>query len=286
MRNKIFFIIIAAACIVIIHTGCAKKPSTDDKVLATVSNGAITIKDFEARIAKMPAYYRSVVDQNKKRYLEELIAEMLFYEEAVRQKVHRDKEVLEVLDDAKKKITIAKFIKNEVDDKVRVSDEEMRKMYEANKNELKKPALWRASHILVASQIEAKEIQKLLKDGANFEELAGTRSIDATAERGGDVGYFRLGQIIPDFEKACLKLDIGQTSGIIHTQFGYHIIKLTDKKEPLLQSYEEAKPAIEAELKRRKKAELFDNLVMNLKDKYGVKIEEDVFETIETKNKK
>ena len=154
----------------------------------------------------------------------------------------------------------------------------MKKFYDEHKDEFKTPEMWRASHILVADEKEAKAMLDELAKGAKFEDLARAHSIDATASRGGDVGYFRAGQLIPDFEKACLKLDVGQTSGIVQTQFGYHIIKLTDKKEPGVKSYEEAKRAIEAELKKKKRSELFNALVLRLKNKYGVEVNENVFE--------
>jgi peptidyl-prolyl cis-trans isomerase C len=129
---------------------------------------------------------------------------------------------------------------------------------------------------LVADEKDAKSILDDLARGGSFEELAKAHSIDATASRGGDVGFFREGQLVPDFEKAALKLEVGQTSGTVQTQFGYHIIKLTDKKEPGAKSYEEVKRAIEANLKKEKRTALFNALVLNLKNKYGVEVNEDV----------
>ncbi|MCX5686713.1 MAG: peptidylprolyl isomerase, partial [Candidatus Omnitrophica bacterium] len=224
---------------------CAKKPSDDDRVLAKVSNKFITVKDFKARIAKIPPYYRNIVEKDKKRYLDEVIMQMLCYEEAVRKGIDRDSEIREVINEARKKILIAKLIKDEVEDKVSVSEDEIRNFFEAHRDEFKTPELWRASHILVADEKEARALLDELAGGANFEDLARKHSSDATASRGGDVGYFRRGQVVPDFEKACMKLNVGETSPIVRTQFGYHIIKLTDKKESGLQGYDEAKGSIE-----------------------------------------
>lgn len=277
-RISIIFISIFLACAIL--NGCGNKAKSNDKTLARVSSKVITLNEFQSRIAKMPPYYRKIVENNKKRYLDDCIVEMLFYEEAVRRGLERDKEVKEVLSEAKKKIVIAKLIKSEVEDKIKISDEEMKEFYDAHKDEFKTPELWRASHILVSDEKQAKSIADELSKGANFEELAKKYSIDATASRGGDVGYFRMGQLVPDFEHACLKLSVGQTSDIVSTQFGYHIIKLTDKKDASVQTFEEAKRAIENELKKVKRSELFNKLVIDLKAKYGVKIEEDVFESL------
>ena len=286
MKRKMLFLIIPALILAAIHIGCARKDSADDRVLAKVSNRTITLRDFKSRAAKMPSYYQNIIEKNKKGYLDEVILEMLLYEEAVRNGVDKDKEVKDVLDAARKKIIVAKFIKNEVEDRVKVTDAEMKQFYEYRKDDFKSPEMWRASHILVSTEKEAAEIQDALSKGANFEELAKAHSIDATASRGGDVGYFRAGQLVPDFEKVCLKLNIGQVSDIVHTQFGYHIIKLTDKKEPGVKVYAEAKRAIEAEMKKQKRGELFNALVLSLKNKYGVEVNEDAFPNEAAKEKK
>jgi len=270
----------------LLYMGCAKKKQEDDRVLAKVSNRLVTLNEFKERISKLPSYYRDIANRNKKRFLDEMIVEMLFYEEAIRNGLDRDREVKEIIMEAKKKILIAKLVKTEVEDKIQISDSEIKEFYEGHKADFKAPELWRASHILVATEDEAKGILDELSKGASFEDLAKAHSIDATADRGGDVGYFRLGQIIPDFENACLKLQVGQTSGIVHTQFGYHIIKLTDKKEPAVQPLEKVRRAIEDELRKKKRSELFDKLVLKLKKRYQVTIEEDVFKSLETLNGK
>jgi peptidyl-prolyl cis-trans isomerase C len=268
--------VIAAICV----SGCGRKPSPDDKVLASVSSKTITLKDFNRRISKLPPYYQKIVDKDKKRFLDEIILEILLYEEAMRDGMDNDKEVKDVLREAKKKIITAKFIKTEIEDKIKIADDDIKRFYEADKGEFKTQPMWRASHILVATEREAKDVQAELATGADFAELAKAHSTDATASRGGDVGYFRTGQLIPDFEKECLKLDVGETSGIVHTQFGYHIIKLTDKKDSAVKSFEESKRDIEEMLKKQKRRELFDKLVLSLKEKYSVRIDDGVFQSL------
>ncbi len=286
MTNRSTLSILIAVMLAMTFSACAKKSSPDDKIIATVSSKDITAGEFKSKISQMPAYYQKVVDKDRKRYLDEMILEMLLYEEAIRKGVDKDKDVKEVLIEAKKKVVTAKFVKNMVDDKVRITEEEMKNFYESNKNEFRTQPMWRASHILVANEREARDIQAELAKGADFAELAKTHSIDATASRGGDVGYFRSGQLIPDFEKECLKLEVGQVSDVVHTQFGYHIIKMTDKKEAAVKSFQDARRDIESELKRRKRSELFNELVSNLKGKYSVKIKEDVFEAMDAAKEK
>lgn len=265
--------------------GCGRADKDGRKVIATVSNRAITIASFKSRIDRLPAYYQRIIKNNLKRYLDETIMEMLLYEEAIRRKIDKDKEVKEVLYEARKKILVSKLVAGEVDEKAKVSEGERRSYYDEHKDEFKSPEMWRASHILVADEAQAKLIADELSKGGDFAELAKKNSIDATASRGGDIGFFRTGQLVPEFEKACLKLNVGQTGDVLHTQFGYHIIKLTDKREAAVQSYDEAKRAIDSELSRKKRAVLFDEMVAKLKSRYSVNINKDIFESFEAKEK-
>ncbi|MBN2453379.1 MAG: peptidylprolyl isomerase [Candidatus Omnitrophica bacterium] len=280
MAKRYFITILITALAIVSAGGCAKKPSADDTVLVNIGNYTITLHDFKDRISKLPVHYRNMVESNKLRYLEEIIAEKLFYEEAVRDGLNNDKEIAEIIKEAKKKLVIAKLIKARIDDKVTVGEDEIRAFYEENKDKMRTPEMWRASHILVMNEAEAQEILQALKNGAKFDELASARSKDATASRGGDVGYFKRGQLVPEFEKEALKLNTGDMSDVVHTKFGYHIIKLTDKKEAGIQAYEKAKPLIENELKKKKKATMFDDLVEALKKKYGVSVNEKAIDAI------
>lgn len=278
IRPYIFSLLILLSAFL---NGCGSKPLGQDKILATVGNKFITLNDFKQKLSRLPSYYQGMAEKNKKTLFDDMIVESLFLEDAVRNGIDKDKEVRDILNEARKKIIIAKFVKTEVDDKIKVSEEEMKKYYEEHKDEFRKPEMWRASHILVASEGEAKDVQTALAGGKDFQGLARERSIDATASRGGDVGYFRKGQVVPEFENACFELKVGDTSPIVHTQFGYHIIKLTDKKPEAVQSFEEAKPMLENELRIQKRNDLFDKLVIDLKNKYRVRVEDDAIKALE-----
>jgi peptidyl-prolyl cis-trans isomerase C len=90
---------------------------------------------------------------------------------------------------------------------------------------------WRASHILVKDQQLAKELLKKIKQGASFERLAREFSTDFTKSSGGDLGWFGPGKMVGPFEAAVKRLSNGSVSDVVSTQFGYHIIKLTGRKE-------------------------------------------------------
>jgi peptidyl-prolyl cis-trans isomerase C len=281
LHNRYITLIVVLPLAVL--AGCGRESSPFDKTLVTVADKPITIKDFKNKFSRLPKHYQAVAERNKKDLLDDMIVESLFLEDAVRKGLDKDKEIKDILVEARKKIIIAKFVKTEVDDKVKVSEDEMKAFYEEHKDEFKAPEMWRASHILLASEGEAKDVVAELSKGKPFEDIARARSIDATSSRGGDVGYFRKGQVVPEFENTCLSLGVGQTSAIVHTQFGYHIIKLTDKKVEALEPYDAVRPEIENALRLKRRDELFGKLVVSLKEKYRVRVEDDAVKALEAK---
>lgn len=112
---------------------------------------------------------------------------------------------------------------------VSVSDEEAREYFEENKDDLVEI---NASHILLGSEEEALDVLEKLDAGEDFAELATTESMDSiSAVNGGNLGYFGKGQMIPEFEEVAFQLEEGETSDIVKTEVGYHVIKIQDKRE-------------------------------------------------------
>lgn len=135
-------------------------------------------------------------------------------------------------------------VKKLLEKQVTIQDEEMKKYYEENKEQFNTPELVRASHILVDSQAEAEEILNDLKNGGDFSQLAMEKSKDElTKDNGGDLNYFARGDY-PEFEDATFQLNVGELSGVVKSEDGYHIIKVTDKKEATSPSFEEVKDRI------------------------------------------
>ncbi|WP_461200728.1 peptidylprolyl isomerase [Anoxybacillus sp. TBDG-1] len=128
---------------------------------------------------------------------------------------------------------------------IKVSDEELEKYYNEYKPKVK------ASHILVDDEKTAKEIKAKLEKGEDFAKLAKEYSKDTgSAQNGGDLGWFGPGKMVEEFEKAAYTLKVGEVSEPVKTQFGYHIIKVTDKEEK--KSFDEMKEEMEYEVKKSK----------------------------------
>ena len=127
-------------------------------------------------------------------------------------------------DDLKTNIKNQLLQKKALTEDIEVSDEEIETYYDRMHTELK------ARHILVEDEETAKEVEKKLKKGEDFAKLAKEYSTDSSAEDGGDVGYFTVGKMVPEFEDAAYSLDVNEVSEPVQSDFGFHIIEVLDKK--------------------------------------------------------
>lgn len=278
MKRKLFFGLALVLVAALFCYGCSR---SDKSVLANVDEkDTITLGEFNDRITKLPQRYQDVINKNKKAFLDELITDVLLHNEARRKKLYNDKDVQAVIEEAKKKIMIARLLKDEVEDNIVVTESEVKSHYDLNRARFMVPEVLRASHILVNSEGEAREIRKELSGGGNFEDLARARSIDPTSASGGDIGYFAKGQFVPELEEACFKMEPGEISGIVKTQFGYHIIKVTERRPPGLKALNEVRGIVEQSLKRQKQKVLFNEYVARLKEKAKITINNDLLESI------
>jgi peptidyl-prolyl cis-trans isomerase C len=132
----------------------------------------------------------------------------------------------------------------------------MRSFYEENPQYFEQPEQVAARHIILTTQgitdeaelaakrAELEEIRQEIADGADFATVARERSEGPSASSGGDLGQFGRGQMVPEFEEAAFSLEPGELSGIVETQFGYHILQVTDRIPGRTESYEDAKENI------------------------------------------
>ena len=144
--------------------------------------------------------------------------------------------------------------------KAAMTDDALHKVYDEAIKQTPNEEEVHARHILVATEGEAKDIETQLKNGADFAKLAKDKSKDPGAAEGGDLGYFTKEQMVPEFADAAFKLDKGQISDPVKTQFGWHIIQVLDKRTKPTPSYDQVKSQLENYVARRAQADLVDNL--------------------------
>jgi peptidyl-prolyl cis-trans isomerase C len=147
--------------------------------------------------------------------------------------------------------------------KAALTDEALHKVYDEAVKQMGGEEEVHARHILVATEEEAKAIEAQLKAGADFAALAKEKSKDPGAADGGDLGYFTKDQMVPEFAEVAFKLDKGQISDPVHTQFGWHIIKVEDKRTKPTPTFDQVKTQLQNYVEHRAQAELVENLRKN-----------------------
>jgi peptidyl-prolyl cis-trans isomerase C len=141
-----------------------------------------------------------------------------------------------------------------------VTEEEMKAVYDAEAAKLQQTERVRARHILVGTEQEAKDILARLAKGEKFEDLAKQFSLDGSKDYGGDLGYFTQPEMVPEFSKATFALKVGETSQPVKTDFGWHIIRLEDRKQGAAQPFDQVKSAIRNVLLRKKVSETMEKI--------------------------
>ncbi|MBC3805391.1 foldase [Acetobacterium fimetarium] len=243
--------------------------------LATVGSKTIYTSDLDALIQQLPQEQANqfTSHEGRRQLLEELVAQELFYLEGKEKKADESEEFKKMLIDAEEKLLkthmIAKFMMD-----ITVADDEIETFYNENPNQFIAPDSIRASHILLPAEQQAIDIIAEIKNGKSFEAAAQEYSTCPSKDKGGDLSYFSKGQMVPEFETAAFALEIDEMTEIpVQTQFGYHIIKLTDRKTEQTIPFDAVKENVRNFLLREKQNRAFIHRVDELKQKYPVKME-------------
>ncbi len=257
-----------------VNTGAVK----GSKVVAEVGKEKITLEEIDGMIKNLPQQLQEIASSQRESFLENVINQKLLYAEALSRNLGKDSNVEKQIEEMTKQIIIGEFLRREIEQKVYIFDEDVKNYFEANKQQFIEPEKFRARHILVDTQEEADDILTRLNAGEDFATLAKGKSKDPSKENGGDLGFLSKGQTVLEFEQAALALEPGQSSGVVKTQFGYHIIKLEEKQPAREHSFEEIKDKLKQVLLANKQREGFEALLKELRDKNKVVIYKEVLQ--------
>ena len=244
----------------------------NNKVLAVVGGTEITQADLDRMIVRYPEDKRAYFDSEtgKKQLLEQVISYELmskFGEELGLDKKQDYQDTVKAL--AKELLTQVTI--NKVLSEVTVTDEEISNFYNENKKMFVEDATVTAKHILVDSEEKAKEIKdEIANTELSFEEAAKKYSSCPSKEEGGNLGAFKRGMMVPEFEDAAFSAEIGEVTEPVKTQFGYHLILVEDKGEAREKSFEEEKEFINNQLLQQASQKKYMDLLSELEGKYGV----------------
>ncbi len=243
-----------------------------DKVVISAGGTQITAAQFNELIEMVPEQNRPLVKTpaGRKQFAEQIVRILVLADEAKHRKMDQTsafKTQVEFQNDT----LLAQKVFAELG---KPSDEEMRSYYDAHKAEFEEV---RARHILIRAKgspmpadpakkelteeealAKAQELRKKILDGADFAQVAAEESDDSSKSKGGDLGFVHRGQLVPPFEQAAFALKVGEVSEPVKTPFGYHLIKVEEKKDP---SFEEAKPEITQRLQPQRSKDAVEDLV-------------------------
>ena len=245
----------------------------DNKVIATVEGREITQRDLDNAISRLPEERQSYFmnEEGKKHLLDQMISFELVYSYAKDNGVEKDLIYIAQLEAAKKEILTQAAV-NKILADVKVTDEEVKDNYDANQQYFKSEESATARHILVDSLEQAEEIKNKIDNGMNFEVAAMQYSSCPSKEKGGSLGSFTRGRMVPEFEAVAFELAVGEISKPVQTQFGYHIIKVEEKNEGSVKPLEEVYPMIQRELRNERESFKYMQFTEELKSKYNVVI--------------
>lgn len=233
----------------------------------TVNGKVIPAERIEMFVRNLVAQGREDTPELRKVVREELINRELLAQEAVRRGLAKKPEVSTQLEVTRQDILATALLRDLTRGKT-VSDEDMRKEYDQLKEKLGGRE-YRARHILVENEDEARQIIAQLKQGASFEKLAAEKSKDpGSKSRGGELGWGPAGQYVKPFGDALARLKKGQmTEAPVQSPFGWHVIRVDDERAAQIPSFEQLKPTLQQRMQQQLARQTYEKAVSDLRAK-------------------
>jgi peptidyl-prolyl cis-trans isomerase C len=274
-RRPLAFAAMAALLFIVpAVAGCSKNSSSNssseapasasDPVIARVNGVDITQGDLALAEEDVGADMQAASPEAKREHLISYLADIIMVKQAAEKKNLADNP------DFKRRLA---FLRNKLlmgyelqqEAKTALTDEALHQTYEEAVRSMAGQEEVRARHILVEGEDEAKAILEQLKGGADFETLAKEKSKDPGAAEGGDLGYFTKDQMVPEFADVAFKMYPGQLSNPVKTQFGWHVIKVEDRRTKQPPEFDKVKDQIEAFLARKAQTDFITKLRQSAK---------------------
>ncbi len=249
-------------------------PPEASQAVARVNQVEITYGQFKSRLESIEKDRGPIPREMWKDLLRQMVQEEILLQGAISDGLDKEAAVTAKLEEARRRVLIEEWIRRRVMAQARVTDEEVRKRYEDSKPLFSTETVT-TSHIMVKTEAEAEAILKELQAGKDFAEEAKAKSQDTgSAERGGDLGALRRGQTVPEFEEAAFRLQDGELSAVIKTEYGYHILK-GGPHSTVVQPFDEVKDRIRQMLLQEKQRETFMALMADLEKQAKSEVFED-----------
>jgi len=249
--------------------------AAEQVVIAEVNGEPVYLAELKEIWDTMPENYRVQFPGGFRDLLEQWIRQVLLVQEAKKLGLADDPDVKKKIENVTQQILIQELVTREVIDKAVVSDEEIEKEYSSNPTLYTDAEQVKARHIMVNSMEEADAVQKELKEGKPFEQVAQEKSQSPDAQTGGEMGMIRKGDLDPEMEKVLFDLAPGNVSDSIETDYGIHIFLVEDHLQPRLKDLAEVKEEIHSKLLPKVQQEAFEKMIEDMKNKSEIAILEE-----------
>jgi len=243
-----------------------------EKVLAVVNGQPITEAMLGEEAKSLPAYVRPILDtpEGRMQFLESLITRDLLMQEALRRGMDRREDVRERLNMARRSILLEALLRDVTEKAPGLSDEALKKFYDANLENFKVGERIKVSHVLFKEREQAEETARKAKNGMPFKEI-----MKAASEEGGvtaDLGFIERGKFDKAFEEAAFAAPAGKVTGPVKSAYGYHVIQTGEKRPAGLQPFDEVKEQIAADLREQAQRDAFETLLAQMKKQAKIQL--------------
>ncbi len=241
------------------EAGAPAEAPTADTVLATVAGTPVTLGELIAVRQGLPAQYQQLPDEVLLGALVEQTTDQILLAEAAREAgIDQRRAVQLILENQARAVLAEAYMQQAVEE--RVTDAAVQEAYEAEFASAEPVEEVRAAHILVDSQEKAEALKAELDEGADFAALAAEHGTDGTAARGGDLGWFVHEQMVPEFADAAFAMQPGEISDPVQSPFGWHLIKLDERRERAAPPIEEVRGQIVEQLTQQAQTDVLTEL--------------------------
>jgi len=294
MAKKLIFLWILLF-LAVSFSGCQKseEEGLGEKDLVKINDVSISMGEFQQMLERQPleGKMKLLSQKGTRDFLENyVIPREVLYQEAKKNGLDKNKEILAKIEDARRAILIDALLEEALRTRGEVSEEEIQRYYKDNPTLFTEPQEIKIRHIVVNTEPALKEVVTKLSKGESFENLASSYNIGHFKEDGGNLGYIRRGQLAPpfaQFEEAAFSLrKRGEISEVVSTPYGYHIIRLEDLRGSTLKPLNRVKERIRFFLQPKKKQEAYLEYVKEAKSKTKILINEKLWAEEEKKEAK
>lgn len=256
--------VVLCGCVLLLLSVMLASAFADEAIVAKIGDRKITLSDFQKIIGYFDPERQKMLDANpqlKETVLKQVVQSIALSDVAKQKGFDKKPEVREQLQFFSDNFLANEYLKKEVAEKISITDEELKSYYDSHPSEFQMPEMMRARHILVRIDSEASDddkkkarekaetFLKRINSGEDFAKLATEVSEDPGSKtKGGDLGFFPRGRMVKPFEDAAFALAPGTVSGIVETQFGFHIIKSEEKRDSTVEAFDAVKDRLRQKL--------------------------------------